>query len=216
MIDAILYRRLNPLLSAVARPLVKLGIKADQVTVIGFICGLGVLPALYFQEYLWALLAILLNRLCDGLDGAIARQTHRTDAGGFIDSVFDFIFYSSVPLGFLLADPATNAVAAGFLMLSFMATAASFLAFAVLASKHGIENPRYPTKSLYYMGGITEGFETIVAFILFCLWPQHFVLLAFIFAGLCWFTALTRLYLGYQTLHALTGVADGKESSTNR
>ena len=216
MIDAVLYRRLSPLLGALARPLVKLGIKADQVTVIGFICGLGVLPALYFQEYLWALLAIVLNRFCDGLDGASARQNHSSDAGGFIDSVFDFIFYSSVPFGFLLADPASNAVAAGFLMLSFMATAASFLAFAVFASKHGIENPRYPTKSLYYMGGITEGFETIVAFILFCLWPQHFVVLAFSFAGLCWFTALTRLYLGYQTLHGLNAVAAERESSTDR
>lgn len=216
MIDAILYRRLSPLLGAAARPLVKRGISADQVTLVGFICGLGVLPALYVQHYHWALLAIALNRVCDGLDGAIARQTQRTDAGGFIDSVFDFIFYSSVPFGFLLADTATNAIAASFLMLSFMATAASFLAFAVLASKQGIENPRYPTKSLYYMGGITEGFETIVAFVLFCLWPQHFVLMAFCFAALCWFTALTRLYLGYRTLKELAVSVDETGSSKGR
>ena len=212
MIDAKLYQSLSPLLAALARPLVRLGMSADQMTVMGFILGLGVLPALYYQQYHLALLAILLNRLCDGLDGAIARQTQRTDAGGFIDSVFDFIFYSSVPFGFLLANPAEHALAAGFLMLSFMATAATFLAFAVLASKHGIENPRYPTKSLYYMGGITEGFETIVAFVLFCLMPDYFVPLAFAFASLCWFTAVTRLVLGYQTLRSGRGAGAEKGS----
>ncbi|RUO50745.1 hypothetical protein CWE21_01170 [Pseudidiomarina aquimaris] len=215
MIDALLYRHLQPSLNKVAKPLVKLGMTANQMTMLGFAIGLCALPALAFARYDLALLCILLNRLSDGLDGAMARQTQRTDAGGYLDSVCDFIFYMVIPLGFLLADPGGHSIAAGFLMLSFMGTGATFLAFAVLAGKHGIENPDYPNKSLHYMGGLTEGFETIVAFCVFCLWPQWFVYTASIFAALCGFTALTRLYLGYQTLRRVASVVDEKESPTN-
>ncbi|RUO55626.1 CDP-alcohol phosphatidyltransferase family protein [Pseudidiomarina homiensis] len=203
MIDAVLYRHLQPILNNIAKPLVKMGFNADQMTLLGFVIGLGALPALAYAHYELALLCILLNRLSDGLDGAMARLTRRTDAGGYLDSVCDFIFYMAIPLGFLLAAPNVNGVAAGFLMLSFMGTGSTFLAFAVLAGKHGIDNPNYPNKSLHYMGGLTEGFETIVAFCVFCLWPSLFVYTASIFAALCGFTALTRCYLGYQTLRRL-------------
>lgn len=208
MIDAILYRRLRPVLDSLAKPLVRLGIGANTVTTVGFVIGLGALPALAWQRYDLALLCILLNRLSDGLDGAIARHTRPTDAGGYLDSVMDFIFYSAVPFGFLLADPSAFGVTAGLLMFSFMGTAATFLAFAVLVSKHGIVNPNYPNKSLHYMGGITEGFETILAFSVFCLWPAAFPVTGVIFAVLCWLTALTRLYLGFQTLRQLPPVAE--------
>lgn len=209
MIDAVLYRYVQPGLNRIATPLVKLGISANQMTLIGFGIGLAALPALAYAQYELALLFILLNRLSDGLDGAMARQTQRTDAGGYLDSVCDFIFYMAVPLGFILAAPNENSIAAGFLMLSFMGTGATFLAFAVLASKHGIENPNYPNKSLHYMGGLTEGFETILAFCVFCLWPELFVLSASVFAALCGFTAVTRLYSGYRTLRQVDcGVAE--------
>lgn len=80
MIDAILYRRLRPVLDSLAKPLVRLGIGANTVTTVGFVIGLGALPALAWQRYDLALLCILLNRLSDGLDGAIARHTRPTDA----------------------------------------------------------------------------------------------------------------------------------------
>lgn len=183
-----------------ARLLVRAGISADQVTVAGFFIGLLAVPLLAFQYYELALAAILLNRLSDGLDGAVARRTQLTDAGGFLDIVLDFIFYSAVVFGFLLASHEQNAIAAGVLLVTFMGTGATFLAFASVAGKRGIENPDYPNKSLHYMGGLTEGFETILAFVAFCLWPQHFTVLAYVFAGACWITAITRIIAGYRTL----------------
>lgn len=200
VIDPILNKTLRPILTNLARPMVARGVRADHVTIAGF--GLGVLavPALAMQWYGLALVLILANRVADGLDGAVARLTATSDAGGYIDSVLDFIFYSAIPFGFLLADIEQNAVAAAFLMLTFMGTGATFLAFAAVASKRGIDNPNYPNKSLYYMGGITEGFETILAFVAFCIWPQWFPALAFSFAVLCWLTAVTRLWSGYWTL----------------
>lgn len=200
MFDPVITPITRKLLEPGARWLIKRNISADQVTLAGFLIGMLAVPALAFEYYTLALVLILLNRLADGLDGAVARQTQPTDAGGYLDIVLDFIFYSAVVLGFLLANPAQNAVAAGVLMVTFMGTGSTFLAFASIAAKRGIENLDYPNKSLHYMGGLTEGFETIVAFIVFCLWPQHFVLLAYLFAAACWLTALTRLYSGYRTL----------------
>lgn len=200
MFDPVITPITRKLLEPGARWLIKRNISADQVTLAGFLLGILAVPALAFEYYTLALVLILLNRLADGLDGAVARQTQPTDAGGYLDIVLDFIFYSAVVLGFLLANPAQNAVAAGVLMVTFMGTGSTFLAFASIAAKRGIENLDYPNKSLHYMGGLTEGFETIVAFVVFCLWPQHFVLLAYLFAAACWLTALTRLYSGYRTL----------------
>ena len=206
MIDPKLLPVTRAVLDVPARLLVRLGVTADQVTVAGFVVGLLAVPLLALEHYTAALIAILLNRLADGLDGAVARRTQLTDAGGYIDIVLDFIFYSAVVFGFLLASPEQNAVAAGVLLVTFMGTGSTFLAFASVAGKRGIENPSYPNKSLHYMGGLTEGFETILAFVSFCLWPQHFAVLAYIFAAACWITAITRIVAGYRTLKK--GAAD--------
>lgn len=178
----------------------KLGISANQVTITGFIIGLFTLPALAFQRYDLALIFIVINRLLDGLDGAIARRQGITDCGGFLDITLDFIFYSLVPFGFVLADPSNNAIAGAFLIYSFIGTGSSFLAFAIMAGKRNIESPVYKQKSLYYIGGLTEGTETIACFVLFCLFPSYFSIISWIFGALCWVTTATRIWAGYQTL----------------
>ena len=110
--------------------------------------------------------------------------------------------------GFALADPGKNAICAVFLILSFVGTGTSFLAFAVMAQKHNLKSLAYPHKSMYYIGGLTEGTETILFFIIICIFPGHFPVLAFFFAGLCAVTTITRLSAGYTTLK---DVAKNKE-----
>ena len=196
-------RHLIPLirhpLRLLATPLCKMGVSANQVSLTGFVIGMLALPLLALELHGWALLAILFNRLLDGLDGAVARQTGITDCGGFLDISLDFIFYAAVVLGFALGAPA-NALPAATLLFAFMGTGSSFLAFAIMAGKRGIENPVYHHKSLYYIGGLTEGSETIALFVLMCLWPGAFGPLAYGFALLCGITTLTRLWSGYHTL----------------
>ncbi|ELI5733743.1 CDP-alcohol phosphatidyltransferase family protein [Vibrio fluvialis] len=187
-------------LSKSADVLDTIGVNANQVTLFGFAMGCWAFPALALEQYLLALLLIAINRLCDGLDGALARIQGLTDAGGFLDISLDFLFYSLIPFGFVVANPEMNAVAGAFLIFSFIGTGSSFLAFAVMAGKRGIQNPVYQNKSLYYMSGLTEGTETIGCFVLICLLPQHFALIAYLFGTACWFTTLTRIYSGYHTL----------------
>ncbi|WP_434585297.1 CDP-alcohol phosphatidyltransferase family protein [Klebsiella sp. R390] len=203
MLDRHLHPRLKPLLNVCAARLERIGVTADGVTLTGFAIGVLALPFLGLGWYGAALVAIVLNRLLDGLDGALARRRGLTDAGGFLDIALDFLFYALVPFGFILADPAQNAVAGSWLLFAFIGTGSSFLAFAALAAKHQIDNPGYAHKSFYYLGGLTEGSETILLFVLCCLFPAHFAWLAWLFGALCWLTTATRIYSGYLTLKQL-------------
>ena len=158
------------------------------------------MPALYLHMYWLALICIVLNRVGDGIDGALARLTHTSDGGGFLDIVLDFIFYSSVVLGFALAEPLRNGLPAVVLLFSFIGTGTSFLAFAIMAERRGITSITYPHKGIYYLEGLTEATETVACFVLFCLFPASFPLLASVFAALCLVTTLTRLLGGYLAL----------------
>jgi phosphatidylglycerophosphate synthase len=192
MLDATMRRIIDPPLDRIGRRLAAVGVSANAVTVAGFAVGLLAIPLLAAEWYGLALAAILVNRLADGLDGAVARHTALTDFGGYLDIVCDFIVYSGVAFGFALARP-ENAVPAAFLILSFVGTGTSFLAFAILAAKRGLASEARGRKSLYYLGGLTEGTETIVVFAAFCLVPGEFPLLACVFGALCWLTTAVRV-----------------------
>ena len=192
MLDAAARKLIDPPLDRLGAGLARIGVSADSVTLFALIPGAGAVWALSQQAYWLALALILVNRLCDGLDGAVARHTRLTDFGGYLDIVGDFIFYAAVLLGFLLADPAANAGPAAVLMVSFFGTGSSFLAFATIAAKRGLSTEARGAKSFYYMGGLAEGTETILFFVLACLIPQHFAWLAYGFALLCAVTIVGR------------------------
>lgn len=200
MFDRYLHPRVKPLLNRIAATIDRPEVTPDRISLAGFLIGALALPFLAMQWYSAALLVIVINRLFDGLDGALARRRNLSDAGGFLDIALDFLFYALVPFGFVLASPALNAVAGAWLLFAFIGTGSSFLAFAAVADKYKLENLDYPHKSFYYLGGLTEGAETILVFVLFCLFPAYFPLLAWFFGALCWFTTLTRVWGGYHTL----------------
>lgn len=198
MIDAMILPLQRSLLHPPAQRLAALGLRADQITIAGFVLGLCALPALAFGAHGAALVFILLNRLADGLDGAVARIVGATDRGAFLDTALDFLFYALVPLGFALSDPAANALPAAVLIASFVGTGSSFLAFAVIAARRGIVSHGYPAKGIYYLGGLTEGAETIAFFVAVCLVPSAFPILALVFAAACAVTTLTRWHMGWR------------------
>jgi phosphatidylglycerophosphate synthase len=200
MLDRAVQARLRPLLTRAAHSLCRLGVSADALTWTGFALGLAAAGAIAFGHFLSGLALLLLSRLMDGLDGAVARATQATDRGGFLDITLDFLFYASIPLAFAVADPLANALPAAVLLASFMGTASSFLAFAVLAEKRGMTSTALPGKSFYFLGGLTEATETIVAFAAMCLWPAAFAPIAYGFAALCGITTALRIRWGLQAL----------------
>ncbi|MFM2354385.1 MAG: hypothetical protein RLZZ528_121 [Pseudomonadota bacterium] len=197
MIDRFLLPLQARTLDPVAAMLARRGVRADQVTLAGLAVGFLCLPALAAGLFGLAAVLIIANRVLDGLDGALARRTRPTDRGAFADIAFDFAFYAIVPLGFALADPAGNALPAAVLIAAFVGTGSSFLAFAVIAARRGLTAADYPAKGIYYLGGLTEGAETVALFLAFCLWPALFPALAYGFALLCAVTTVLRWWRGW-------------------
>ena len=202
MLDRMVINLLRPSLDCAARRLAACGTRADAVTWVGFAIGLGAAGAIASRHFAFGLALMLVSRLCDGLDGAVARQTAPTDRGAFLDITLDFLFYASVPLAFAVADPAANGFAASVLLAAFIGTGSSFLAFAALAAKRGITSVVYPRKGIYYLGGLTEASETVICFGAMCIWPVAFAGLAYGFAVLCLLTLVTRLWSGWKALGA--------------
>jgi phosphatidylglycerophosphate synthase len=198
MLDHAIQQAIKPALTRGARVLVGWGVGADALTLAGFAIGMGAALAIALQQFLAGLVLLLLSRLFDGLDGAVARATTPTDRGGFLDITLDFLFYAAIPLAFAVADPAGNALAAAVLLAAFMGTGSSFLAFAAVAEKRRLTSLAFPEKSFYFLGGLTEATETLIAFATMCLWPQHFAAIAYAFAVLCGITIALRIGWGWQ------------------
>lgn len=193
MLDAIARKLIDPPLNAAGRRLSDRGVTADAVTLAGLALGLAAAGAIWAGWFAAGLVLILASRVADGLDGAVARATRKTDFGGYLDITADFFFYGAVPLAFVLHDPAGNGIAGAVLLTSFYVNGTSFLGYAILAEKRRMETDRQGSKSLYFSNGLLEGTETILFFVLLCLFPGAFALLAYIFAGLCFLTALLRV-----------------------
>jgi phosphatidylglycerophosphate synthase len=198
VLDGAAKRLIEPALDRMGAALALRGVTADQVTWAGFALGGVAAAAVAFHLYPPALVLLLASRLCDGLDGAVARHTAPTDRGGFLDIVLDFAFYGGVPLGFVIADPAANAVAGATLLFSFYVNGASFLAYAVMAEKRKLTTEARGAKSLYFTTGLAEAAETIAVFCLFCIFPAAFPPLAYAFAALTLVTAGARIALAMQ------------------
>jgi phosphatidylglycerophosphate synthase len=191
MFDARLRPLIDPFLDRMGAGLVRAGIGANPVSLAGAASGALAGVAIGLGQPLAGLALVLASRLLDGLDGAIARVKGPTDFGGYLDILCDYVFYLAVPLGFGLAKPG-NLPFALLLVASFTLTAVSFLAYAALAARRGLETRAHGLKSFFYSTGLAEGAETLLAFILMCLWPAGFPVIASIFTGLCLLTVIQR------------------------
>lgn len=194
MFDGAIRQIIDPALVKLSSALSNAGISANAMTFIG--CGLGLAATLgvALQYYLLGAGLIAISRLCDGLDGGIAKIRGKTDLGGYLDIVLDFVFYGAIPMGFAFADPATNAIPAVVLIFSFYVNGASFLAYAIMAEKRGLQTEVRGSKSLFFTTGLAEATETIAVFLIACLMPSWFPVLAWGFAGLCIYTAVVRIF----------------------
>ncbi|MGO4573258.1 CDP-alcohol phosphatidyltransferase family protein [Microvirga sp. 2TAF3] len=198
MLDGWIRRIVDPPLDRIGQRLARRGVSADLVAGLGFAAGLAAAFMIVLQVDGLALFLFALNRILNGLDGAIARASRRTDRGGFIDIVCDFAIYGAVPLAFALREPETFAVPAAVLLLSFYINGTSFLAFSAVAAKRGLESSLRGVKSIYFTVGLMEGTETILFFVLMILKPQWFPVLAYAFASLTFMSALARIVLAWR------------------
>ena len=125
MLDRLALKLVKPAADAAAKRLATLGVSADQATLAGF--GFGMIAAFLIATGFsgLAVLPLLVNRVLDGIDGALARLSTPTERGAFLDISLDFVFYAAIPLAFAVKDPVANAPAAAVLLAAFVVTGTS-------------------------------------------------------------------------------------------
>lgn len=181
-----------PALHAPAAQISRLGAHANVVTVTGFVIGLCAIPAIATHHYWLGLGLIVLNRICDALDGAIARQGAVKPLGQFLDMTLDLIFFAGLPFAFALADPARG-LAAAFFVFGILASGVSSLAFTVVAEEQGASVTPRGYIPLGYLARLMEDGEFFVAFAIACVSPNVFSVVAYIVGVLCFMTAGARI-----------------------
>lgn len=206
MFDAVLRRRLDAPLASVARRIDRSWVTPDRLTVAGLALGLASAALAAGQLWGWALVAWLLSRALDGLDGPLARRRgtgQGSPAGGFLDITADFVAYGATVVGVAVGTVGASARIADWLpflavLLAYYVNGTAFLAFSSIAERtgHRIDDGR----SLSFLGGIAEGAETILVHALWLLLPAYAPPVATVWAGVVGVSAAHRVVTGYRTL----------------
>ncbi|HAL84872.1 MAG TPA: hypothetical protein DCP12_04435 [Rhodobiaceae bacterium] len=201
MLDPFMRRLIDPPLKGVAAIWPR-WISANQITIFGFVLGVGCFLAIATNSLTAALILLGLNRLADGLDGAVARAQSPSELGAYLDIVADFALWGLLPIGFIILD-SDNSVAAAVLLSSFSMSMTVFLAFAIMAEKRGLETDAQGRKSFFYAAGLAEGTETIAFFAIVIIWPGAFIPAAFVYAGIVYVSVIGRVASSYSILKEL-------------
>ena len=199
MLDRPVRRLLAPALDSAAGRLAAVGVRPLLVTGAGWLAGVAACVAAGFGLWIPALALWLVNRLLDGLDGPLARRRGATELGGFLDIVADFSIYAGFVVAVGIAVPDAR-VACLALLAAYYVSGTAFLAMSSLLERRG--DAGGDGRSLRFVGGLAEGTETVVVYVLFCLFPGHATLIAWIFTAAVAVTAAQRIWFGIDVLRA--------------
>lgn len=203
VMDELARQRLQPWLLRFAVGANRVGLRPNHLTFVGLALAVGSSVAAANKAWLVALVLWLLSRLPDGVDGVLARlQRNDSDAGGFLDIMADFAAYGAFVVGCAIGAPSAR-VACIVLLLAYYLNGSAFLAISSLAEKRAqrvVEGER----SLQFVTGLTEGFETIVAHAVMALvgarrieWLDEVV---WVFAAMVFVTVAQRVRFGLRVL----------------
>ncbi len=199
MLDVRMRAATAPLLDRLAVRLAAAGVRPGAVTAAGWLLGVAACVAAAVGMWPAALALWLGNRLLDGLDGAVARVHGPTERGGFLDIVADFSIYTGFVLGVAIAVPSAR-LACVALLSAYYVSGTAFLAVSSLLERR---RQQYgDERSLRFVGGLAEGTETVVVYVLFTLLPARAELIAWLFAAAVAFTAAQRIAFGVRVLGA--------------
>lgn len=201
MFDRSIQRLIQKPLSFLGKFLLKI-FQPNQITFIGFFFGIVMCFLIFIHSYFLAILFLFLNRLCDGLDGVMARQTSPSPLGAYLDIILDFIIYAAFVLVFSLENQ-INLLTGVFLLFTYICTGTTFLTQAIIQPQLDYSQQQDNTedgipKSFIYASGLIEGTETIFFMFLCLIMPKAFPILGFLFSVLCLITAIARIIIFYK------------------
>ena len=172
------------------------------ISMLALVIGLLASYAAFKGQYLLAFALWILNRVLDGLDGLIARlHSGQSDFGGYVDILTDYMIYAALPIGLVVGSPSEqHYLALIFLLAAFYVNTASWMYLAAILEKRSAHSTETQT-TIVMPAGIIGGFETIIAYGIFLLFPAHITLLFSIFAALVFITTLQRLICARKNIH---------------
>ena len=177
---------LDPLAAGVARA----GIRATTITLFGFLMGLCGVAFIVNEQFAPGLLFLALNRVCDVLDGMVARVRGPTAVGGFLDATLDIIVYAMIPFAFALSRQ-QDALAATFLLVGIVVAAVPVLAIRIFSPAKNWGND-------FVLVGHTENFFAVVLLCLAERWT--FTPLAYAYGALCFLSCGISIVSGMRKL----------------
>jgi phosphatidylglycerophosphate synthase len=172
-----LDERLRKLKDRWLKPLVGVAglLSPNAITLLALAVGLAAALAASERLYGLGLALWAVNRILDGLDGAVARETgQQSDFGGYLDIVADFVVYAAVPIGLFLGQPSMElGLSLALLLGSFYVNGASWMYLAAILEKRSAgAAARGDLTTVAMPAGLIGGFETILFYTAFFLWPS--------------------------------------------
>lgn len=185
MLDTHGRKYVQPLIKALANIFIKIGLSANQVTIIAFLLGLSVPLSIYLGYPLVGIIFLWVSGLLDAVDGTIARLKGSNLFGGLMDITFDRIVEIGMILILAIKYPENNLL---FLLLtsSIIISMTIFLTVGTLSSK-------VSEKSFYYQAGLAERTEGFIFFTGMILFPQQIKIILVIFILIIIITAGQRM-----------------------
>ena len=128
MLDVSIRKICDPMVEKIGNIFFK-QVSPMLLTFMGLFFGLFGMFFIMQSLYFFSLIMIVLNRICDGLDGTVSCLRGKvSDRGAYFDILFDMIFYCGMVFAFIY--PYSHFHLLGALTLfSMMMTGMSFLAF---------------------------------------------------------------------------------------
>ena len=169
---------------------------ADAVTGVALAVTLASAALAWADRPSLALVAWLLGRLLDGMDGPIARHRgEASDWGGYLDIVADTVGYAAVPIGVALGiDRTSGWVTVAVLLGTFFVNTISWAFLAAVLEKRGAGASATGEMTTVTMPpALVEGTETIVLFSLFVALPALAPLIFALMAAMVSVNVLQRL-----------------------
>jgi phosphatidylglycerophosphate synthase len=188
----------------VLRPLVEqyfFDISPNLLSYISIVPGLLAAAAVVY-DYFWLGLTLwLLNRLMDGIDGLAARvQGKKSDLGGYLDLMLDFLVYLAVPIAFVVASPSNGLLwALAFLLASYQINTLSWTLLSTILEKRR-QSASDRLTSVEMPSGLIEGAETVVIYSLFFIFPEQVFWLFLLMGILVFYTAGQRIVWAYRNI----------------
>ncbi len=185
MLDTHGRKYVQPIIKYFAEGFVKVGLSANQVTIIAFLLGLSVPLFIYLDYSLAGVVLLWMSGLLDAVDGTIARLKGSNLFGALMDITFDRIVEIGIILMLAIKYPENNFL---FLLLAscIIVSMTIFLTVGTLSKKTS-------EKSFYYQAGLAERTEGFIFFSGMILFPQHINIIVTVFILIIIVTAGQRM-----------------------